>query len=138
LGIARDDEASLRAYFEAAEGLDALITSAGVSVGEHDLVRDVLTALGFELDFWRVRMRPGSPFSFGRLGRTPVFGLPGNPVSALVTFEVFVRPALRRMAGRRDVHSRTSRVRLGERVESKAVLVHRSEERRVGNEGTHR
>ncbi|MFO7259899.1 MAG: molybdopterin molybdotransferase MoeA [bacterium] len=124
LGIARDDEASLRAYFEAAEGLDALITSAGVSVGEHDLVRDVLTALGFELDFWRVRMRPGSPFSFGRLGRTPVFGLPGNPVSALVTFEVFVRPALRRMAGRRDVHSRTIRVRLGERVESKAGLVH--------------
>jgi len=124
LGIARDDEASLRAHIEAAAGLDVLITTAGVSVGEHDLVRDVLERLGLELDFWRVRMRPGSPFSFGRLGRTLVFGLPGNPVSALVTFEVLVRPALRRIAGRRDVHSRTIRVRVAEPIESKAGLVH--------------
>ena len=124
LGIARDDETSLRAHIEAAAGLDALITSAGASVGEHDLVRDVLDRLGLELDFWRVRMRPGSPFSFGRFGRMLVFGLPGNPVSALVTFEVLVRPALRRMAGRRDVHSRTIRVRVAEPIESKAGLAH--------------
>src|SRR5690606_36602015 len=124
LGIARDDEASLRERVGAAAGFDVLVTTAGASVGEHDLVRGVLEDLGLALDFWRVRMRPGSPFSFGRLGRTLVFGLPGNPVSALVTFEVLVRPALRRMAARTDVHSRTMRVRAAEPIESKPGLVH--------------
>ncbi|HEY8470699.1 MAG TPA: gephyrin-like molybdotransferase Glp [Longimicrobiales bacterium] len=124
LGIARDDEASLRERLAPAATLDVLVTTAGVSVGEHDRVRDVLERLGMELDFWRVRMRPGSPASFGRLGRTLVFGLPGNPVSALVTFEVLVRPALRRLAGRRDVHSRTIRVRVAEPIASKGRLTH--------------
>jgi molybdopterin molybdotransferase len=124
LGIARDDEASLRERLAPAATLDVLVTTAGVSVGEHDIVRDVLERLGLELDFWRVRMRPGSPASFGRLGRTLVFGLPGNPVSALVTFEVLVRPALRRLAGRRDMHSRTLRVRVAEPIASKGRLTH--------------
>ena len=76
-----------------------LVTSAGVSVGELDLVREALARSGAELHLWKVSMRPGKPITFGTRGGRPVFGLPGNPVSAMVTFELFVRPALRRMAG---------------------------------------
>jgi molybdopterin molybdotransferase len=128
LGIARDDAASLREHIGRAGDADLLITTAGASVGDHDLVKDVLDDLGFELEFWRVRMRPGSPFSFGWLSsgerRIPVFGLPGNPVSALVTFELLVRPALRRMLGRTDVYSSTLRVRAADRIPSKSGLTH--------------
>lgn len=125
LGIARDEPESLRLHLERAAGADVLVTSAGASIGDHDLVKDVLEEIGFELDFWRVRIRPGSPFSFGRLrSGMPVFGLPGNPVSALVTFEIFVRPALRRMMGRRDVHSPLVRVRVDGDAPSKAGLTH--------------
>ena len=124
LGIARDDEESLREHLASAAMLDVLVTTAGVSVGERDAVRGALEGLGMDLDFWRVRMRPGSPAAFGRLGRTLVFGLPGNPVSALVTFEVLVRPALRKLAGRRDVHSRTVRVRVAEPIAPKGRLTH--------------
>jgi molybdopterin molybdotransferase len=102
LGIARDTPASIRDRLELARGCDALITSAGVSVGEHDHVRAVLQELGLQGSFWRVRMRPGSPFAFGLvsgLGGIPWFGLPGNPVSSMVTFEILARPALLRMAG---------------------------------------
>jgi molybdopterin molybdotransferase len=70
-----------------------------VSVGDRDLVREVMEKLGAELDFWKVSMRPGKPLTFGRLAGRPFFGLPGNPVSSMVTFELFVRPALRRMGG---------------------------------------
>ena len=99
LPIARDTRASLEASLAAAGGLDALVSTGGVSVGEKDLVREALAAGGTRLDFWRVAMRPGKPIAFGRRGATAVFGLPGNPASALVTFELFVRPALRRLAG---------------------------------------
>jgi molybdopterin molybdotransferase len=78
---------------------DVLVTSAGVSVGELDLVRGALERSGAALHLWQVSMRPGKPITFGTRGDRPVFGLPGNPVSAMVTFELFVRPALRRMAG---------------------------------------
>src|SRR5947208_5693848 len=78
---------------------DVLVTSAGVSVGELDLVREALERSGAELHLWQVSMRPGKPITFGTRDGRPVFGLPGNPVSAMVTFELFVRPALRRMAG---------------------------------------
>jgi molybdopterin molybdotransferase len=78
---------------------DVLVTSAGVSVGELDLVREALERSGAALHLWQVSMRPGKPITFGTRGDRPVFGLPGNPVSAMVTFELFVRPALRRMAG---------------------------------------
>ena len=78
---------------------DLLVTSAGVSVGELDLVREALERSGAELHLWQVSMRPGKPITFGTRDGRPVFGLPGNPVSAMVTFELFVRPALRRMAG---------------------------------------
>ncbi len=99
LPIARDDAASLKRAIDAARGLDVLVTIGGVSVGARDLVRAALDRAGARLDFWRVAMRPGKPFTFGRWDRTAVFGLPGNPARALVTFELFVRPALRAMAG---------------------------------------
>jgi molybdopterin molybdotransferase len=99
LPIAHDDAGTIRRALQGARGLDALVTSGGVSVGARDLVRTALARAGARLDFWRVAMRPGKPFTFGRWGRTAVFGLPGNPASALATFELFVRPALRAMAG---------------------------------------
>ncbi|HEX9243234.1 MAG TPA: gephyrin-like molybdotransferase Glp, partial [Anaeromyxobacter sp.] len=99
LPAAGDDPRALRRALAATRGVDALVTTGGVSVGERDLVRAALAAAGARLDFWRVAMRPGKPFAFGRWGRTAVFGLPGNPTSALVTFELFVRPALRALAG---------------------------------------
>jgi molybdopterin molybdotransferase len=102
LGVAPDQldaiTERIRWGFDAA---DVLVTSAGVSVGELDLVRDALEQSGAELHLWKVSMRPGKPITFGTRGGRPVFGLPGNPVSAMVTFELFVRPALRRMAGAR-------------------------------------
>ncbi len=99
LGIARDTEESLRELLGRARGCDLVVTTAGVSVGEHDLVRRVLEQVGGQLRFWRVRMRPGAPLGFGVLHGVPWLGLPGNPVSTMVTFELFVRPAIRRLAG---------------------------------------
>ena len=99
LALARDDRAALRAALAGARGCDVLVTTGGVSVGEKDLVRTALAAAGTRIDFWRVAMRPGKPLAFGRWGSTAVFGLPGNPASALVTFELFVRPALRALQG---------------------------------------
>ncbi len=100
-GIAPDVRAELRDRLSAifASKPDVLVTTGGASVGEHDLVQDVLKELGVTLDFWRINMRPGKPLMFGVWGKTLVFGLPGNPVSAIVTALVFIRPALRRWAG---------------------------------------
>jgi molybdopterin molybdotransferase len=124
LPIARDDRASLDAALRAAEGLDALISTGGVSVGEKDLVKAALAAMGTRLDFWRVAMRPGKPITFGRRGRMAVFGLPGNPASALVTFELFVRPALRRLAGLSGNGRAVLPARLATRFEKPAGLTH--------------
>lgn len=99
LGIARDDEESLLAMVTAARGADMLVTIGGASVGDHDLVRKVLGDEGFDLTFYRIAMRPGKPLIFGRLGETPVLGLPGNPVSVGVTAMLFLRPAMRVMLG---------------------------------------
>ena len=99
LGLAQDTKESLREHLEGARSADLLVTTAGVSVGEHDLVREVLEELGGELKLWRIAMRPGAPVGFGILGGTPWIGLPGNPVSTMVTFELFVRPAIRRLQG---------------------------------------
>jgi molybdopterin molybdotransferase len=117
LGIARDTPESLAERVAAAVGCDILITTAGVAVGEHDHTLSVLEEFGLELDFWRVKMRPGPPLAFGRLrdlGDIPWFGLPGNPVSTMVTFELFVRPALLRMAGHSALFAPTVRARLRE------------------------
>jgi molybdopterin molybdotransferase len=99
LAVAKDDPAAIARALESARGEDVLVTTGGVSVGSRDLVRAALARAGARLDFWRVAMRPGKPFTFGRWGRTAVFGLPGNPASALVTFELFARPALRALSG---------------------------------------
>jgi molybdopterin molybdotransferase len=110
LGVARDTTESLREHFARAADADLLVTTAGVSVGEHDLVRAVLTELGAEMKLWRIGMRPGAPVGFGLLGTTPWIGLPGNPVSTMVTFELLVRPAIRRMLGHALPFRRTSPV----------------------------
>ena len=99
LGIARDEREDLRAKLSTGLDADVLVTSAGVSAGDRDLVREVLAELGIEDVFWKVLIKPGGPMAFGLSGTTPVFSLPGNPVSSLITFEVFVRPALRKMTG---------------------------------------
>ena len=98
-GIASDSRESLREHLARAADADLLVTTAGVSVGEHDFVREVLTELGYDMKLWRVRMRPGAPLGFGTLAGRPWIGLPGNPVSTMVTFELFVRPAIRRLLG---------------------------------------
>ncbi len=116
LGLARDTSESLRERLTAARGTDLLVTTAGVSVGEHDLVREVLTELGGEIRLWRIAMRPGAPVGFGTLHGRPWIGLPGNPVSAMVTFELFVRPAMRRLLGHRLPFRRTVPVCVGEPI----------------------
>jgi len=103
LGVAPDRLEAITERLQWGLTADVLVTSAGVSVGELDLVRDALERCGAELHLWQVSMRPGKPITFGTRAGRPVFGLPGNPVSAMVTFELFVRPALRRMAGARAV-----------------------------------
>jgi molybdopterin molybdotransferase len=100
LGIARDRRSSLAAKFRRARGADILVLSGGVSVGDYDLVKDELLAAGVRAVFWKVRIKPGKPVFFGRRGRQLVFGLPGNPTSAMVTFQLFVGPALERLFGR--------------------------------------
>ena len=123
-GIARDTKDSLREHFDRAAGADLLVTTAGVSVGEHDLVRDVLAELGCEMKLWRIRMRPGAPLGFGLLSGKPWIGLPGNPVSTMVTFELFVRPAIRRLAGQPLPFRRTVPVTVGESIKLGPRLRH--------------
>ncbi len=100
LGVVEDDLAAIEERIGwGMAAADVLVSSAGVSVGELDLVKEALTRSGAELHLWLVSMRPGKPITFGSLGERAVFGLPGNPVSAMVTFELFVRPFLRKMGG---------------------------------------
>ena len=116
MGIARDDEAETeRKFRKALEGADALITSGGVSVGEFDVVKTVLSKLG-EINFWRVAMKPGKPQAYGIADGKPIFGLPGNPVSSLVVFELFVRPALLKMGGHSELLRPTFKAVLEEEV----------------------
>jgi molybdopterin molybdotransferase len=105
LPIVRDREADIHAALLEASRADVVLTSGGVSVGDLDLVKDALDALGVERLFWQVAQKPGKPLAFGRLGDRLVFGLPGNPVSALVCFHLYVRPALRRLQGHRRLHA---------------------------------
>lgn len=118
LPTAKDTPESIRAMFDDALSLkpDMLISSAGVSVGAADFIRDILAELG-HVDLWRINIRPGKPLAFGHIGNIPFFGLPGNPVSAMVTFEVFVRPALYKMMGK-SIHIKTINARLSHDVTS--------------------
>jgi molybdopterin molybdotransferase len=99
----RDDRESLHEAIKRGIKNHILIISGGVSVGEHDLVKDALRGLGAQIDIWRVAIKPGKPFLFGSVGNCTVFGLPGNPVSAFVTFLQFVRPAILKMMGATDL-----------------------------------
>jgi molybdopterin molybdotransferase len=124
LGNAADSPESLRALLQQVHGADLILTSAGASVGAFDYTRDVLASLGAQLDFWKVRMRPGAPIGFGALHGTPWIGLPGNPVSVMVTFELFVRPVLRRMLGHARLFRQPVPVTLAEPVTLHARLTH--------------
>ena len=112
LGVARDNPEDITRHINDGLAADLLITSGGVSVGDFDLVKSTLGGLGNDMRFWRVRMKPGKPMAFGVLNGKPVFGLPGNPVSTMVSFELFVRPSLRKMQG----HSNLFRARLEARL----------------------
>ena len=112
LGIVADDEGAIRAAAEQAFGADMLVTLGGASVGDHDLVQSALAPAGLDIDFWKIAMRPGKPLMYGRLGRTPMLGLPGNPVSALICAELFLKPAIARLQGG-DTTLRTALARLG-------------------------
>jgi len=103
LGIARDRKDELEQKFREGLRADVIISSAGVSVGDYDLVKGVLKDLGMEMKFWKVAMRPGQPLAFGTIGGKPTFGLPGNPVSSMVSFEQFVRPYLLKMQGHKKI-----------------------------------
>ena len=116
LGIARDDPEELARYLKRGLEYDVLLVSGGTSVGVHDYVRPTIEALGAQMLFWRVAMKPGHPVAFGKVGEKIIFGLPGNPVSSMVCFEEFVVPALRRMMGHARTHRRTIEARLTHNV----------------------
>jgi molybdopterin molybdotransferase len=145
--VARDTVESLREKFAEALKENLILTSGGVSVGDFDLVKDIMTEQG-EINFWRINMRPGKPVAFGDIGGVPLLGLPGNPVSAAVTFELFGRPVIRKLLG----HSRLLRPQVeavvedgvGERVMRRHyVRAHvewrdgRFVARTTGNQGSH-
>jgi len=117
LGVAKDTRESVTNILDRAAEQDAdlIISSAGVSVGAYDYVKEVIEANG-ALNFWRVNMRPGKPLAFGQYRNVPFIGLPGNPVSAFVGFEVFVRPTLERLSGLSDISRRTVKVRCAEEI----------------------
>lgn len=119
LGIARDEKPAIQARLDraVARRADIIVSSAGVSVGALDLVRDVVSSRG-HLDFWRVNVRPGKPLAFGDYRGIPLIGLPGNPVSAFVGFELFVRPALNRLAGAKGSRRTRLKAKLAESVDS--------------------
>lgn len=149
LGIARDDESDVRARLQTGldAGVDLFVSSAGVSVGAYDVVKAVLEAEG-NVGFWRVRMRPGKPLAFGRYHGVPYLGLPGNPVSAMVSFERFARPAILKMAGHHRLERPTVKVRVLDGVQSdgretyaRAVVTRSAagdyEAAFAGNQGSH-
>jgi molybdopterin molybdotransferase len=113
IGIAPDEKATLKTMAESARGADLLVTSGGASVGDHDLVQSALGEMGLTLDFWKIAMRPGKPLMFGRLGATPLLGLPGNPVSSLVCSLLFLAPVLAKFLGRAETEPRRIAARLG-------------------------
>ncbi len=119
MGIARDTKESLREKLTQASYADCVISSGGVSVGDYDFVKDVLKDLGSEMKFWKVAMKPGKPLAFGVIKGKPAFGLPGNPISSMVAFEEFVRPALLKMAGRESVEPAAFKARITEDLKIK-------------------
>ena len=137
LGVAEDSPGAVLEKLGSVGEVDALVTTGGASMGEKDLLKTVLLRLGFELDFWRARVRPGSPLSFGHLPREgtplPVFGLPGNPASAFVTFHVFVAPYLRARLGSPRPRGTTVEARTETALASPPGLTHFFRVRLVGD-----
>jgi len=123
LGIARDRREELAAKMKEGLVADILITTGGVSVGDYDLVKGLLMEMG-QMNFWKVAMRPGQPLAFGRLSGKPLFGLPGNPVSCMISFEQFVRPSLLKMAGFSRIFRPTLRAVLKEDLSKKTGLTY--------------
>lgn len=124
LGIARDRKTDLQNKFKTALGADVIISSGGVSVGDFDFVKNVMGEIGNAMHFWQVAMRPGKPLAFGSIEGVPLFGLPGNPVSAMVSFEQFVRPALLKMLGHKNIFRQTIQAVCAETIEKKAGFRH--------------
>jgi molybdopterin molybdotransferase len=116
LPVAPDDSSAISAVADSLAGTDMLVTTGGASVGDHDLIIASLQARGMTLDFWQIAMRPGKPLLFGQLGATPVLGLPGNPVSAMVCAILFLLPALSRLSGLPATAPPTSTAVLGSAV----------------------
>ncbi len=119
LGIVRDTKEALKNKIEEAMSADVIISTGGVSVGDYDFVKDVLDEIGAVMKFWKVAIKPGKPLAFGMIQNKPYFGLPGNPVSSMVAFEEFVRPALLKMMGKPDIFKNTVDARLTEEVRKK-------------------
>jgi molybdopterin molybdotransferase len=124
VGIARDTREDLLSMFRTAARADIIISSGGVSVGDYDLVKDIMAEIGSRIQFWRVAMRPGRPLAFGLLGGKPLFGLPGNPVSSMVSFEQFIRPAILKMRGYRSIFRRVVRAEMTEGFTKKKGLIY--------------
>ena len=124
LGIAKDTEKDLMEKFEWALKADIVVSSGGVSVGDYDLVKSSLQKMGQDMLFWKVAMKPGKPLAFGRIGKTPIFGLPGNPVSSFVSFEQFVRPSLRKVLGCSDLSHKTVQAKLTRTIHKKPGRLH--------------
>ena len=124
LGIAKDTEKDLMEKFEWALKADIVVSSGGVSVGDYDLVKSSLQKMGQDMLFWKVAMKPGKPLAFGRIGKIPIFGLPGNPVSSFVSFEQFVRPSLRKVLGCSDLSHKTVQAKLTRTIHKKPGRLH--------------
>ncbi|MEA1970870.1 MAG: gephyrin-like molybdotransferase Glp [Thermodesulfobacteriota bacterium] len=122
IGIARDNRNDLAEKFRDALRADVIVSSAGVSVGDYDFVKDVMEDIGINIEFWQVAERPGKPMTFGTREGKPVFGLPGNPVSSMITFEQYVRPAILKMTGHKNIFRRTIRAKLTEDINKKRGL----------------
>jgi len=118
LGIAPDDAASLKIMAQGAVGADMLVTIGGASVGDHDLIQTVLGEVGLKVEFWKIAMKPGKPLIFGRFNGTPMLGLPGNPVSALVCALLYLGPAIHKLQGGGETAPRQIRARLGAAVKA--------------------
>jgi molybdopterin molybdotransferase len=123
LGVARDTVESLRDKFAEARNYDLILTSGGVSVGAFDLVKHIMQEQG-NINFWRINMRPGKPVAFGHIGGVPLLGLPGNPVSTAITFELFGRPVIRKMLGHTRLRRPQVEVIVSDGVQDRAMRRH--------------
>lgn len=124
LGISKDKKSDLEETFKTAMHADLIISSGGVSVGDFDFVKNVMGEIGNAMHFWQVAMRPGKPLAFGAIEGVPLFGLPGNPVSAMVSFEQFVRPSLLKMQGYKNIFRQTIKAICAEDFQKQAGFKH--------------